>query len=241
MDKLKNISNENALNEIPQNTYNDFNNFIFSDDIKLTGKLLHRFEYFLKTKDLPGDIVEVGVFKGSGVSTFMKFLQIYQPNSNKKIIGFDIFDTNEANNILENDGVEDKNNMKVVYDRVDKEELTIESVLKRLHNTKISTDKFKLIKGDVEQTIPRFIKENPGFRVSMIYIDVDLDRPTYITLKFLWDRLLPGGVILFDEYEYHKFTESDGVERFLKESGMEYTLKSTNWIAPTAYMIKKGL
>jgi hypothetical protein len=241
MNKLNEISNGNKLNEIAQTTYDSFNNFIFSDDIKLTGKLLHRFEYFLKVKDLPGDIVEVGVFKGSGISSFMKFIEIYCPNSNKKVIGFDIFDTLEANNILNKDGNTDKESMNVVYDRVSSNELTLESVTDRLIQTKINSDKFKLIKGDVEFTLPKFLEENQGFRTSLIYIDVDLDRPTYHTLKNLWDRLLPGGVVLFDEYEYHKFSESNGVEKFLKEMKIDYNLKSTNWIAPTAFMVKKSL
>lgn len=240
MDKLKQISNENKLNEISQSVYDDFNNFIFSDDIKLTGKLLHRFEYFLKIKDIPGDIVEIGVFKGSGISSFMKFIQIYCPNSNKKVIGFDIFDTIEAKEILQKDGDVDRDNMLIVYDRVASDDLTLESVTKRINKTKISSDKFKLIKGDVQYSIPKFLEENKGFRVSLLYIDVDLDQPTYHSLKYLWDRILPGGVILFDEYEYHKFSESAGVERFLKEMNIDYTLKSTNWIAPTAFMVKKG-
>lgn len=240
MDKLRVISNENKLNEITQTTYDKFNNFIFSDDLKLTGKLLHRFEYFLKVKDLPGDIVEIGVFKGSGISSFMKFIEVYCPNSNKKVIGFDIFDTFEANDILSKDGDTDKDSMTVVYDRVESDDLTLESVTNRLNETNISPDKYKLIKGDVEQSIPKYLEENKGFRISLLYIDVDLDRPTYYSLKYLWDRILPGGVILFDEYEYHKFSESVGVERFLKEMGIEFNLKSTNWVAPTAVMIKKG-
>lgn len=240
MNKLNAISNENKLNKINQTVYDDFNNFIFSNDIKLIGKLLHRFEYFLKTKDLPGDIVEIGVFKGSGISSFMKFIEVYCSNSNKKVIGFDIFDTRSAEDILVKDGLNDKENMFVVYDRVDHSELTYESVHSRLLKTNISSDKFKLIQGDVEKTLPEFLRENPGFRASMIYIDVDLDRPTYFALKHLWDRLLPGGVILFDEYEYHKFSESDGVEKFLKEFNLEYNVKSTNWIAPTAFMLKKS-
>jgi hypothetical protein len=240
MTKLNAISNENKLNEIDQTVYDDFNNFIFSNDIKLIGKLLHRFEYFLKTKDLPGDIVEVGVFKGSGISSFMKFIEVYCSNSNKKVIGFDIFDTCSAEDILVKDGLNDKENMFVVYDRVDHSELTYESVKSRLLKTNISSDKFKLIQGDVEKTLPEFLEQNPGFRASMIYIDVDLDRPTYYALKHLWDRLLPGGVILFDEYEYHKFSESDGVEKFLKEFNLEYNVKSTNWVAPTAFMLKKS-
>ena len=240
MTDLKEISNNNKLNEISQSVYDKFNNFIFSNDKKLLGKLLHRFEYFLKVKDLPGDIVEVGVFKGSGVSSFIKFIDIYCPNSNKKVVGFDIFNTVEASEILSKDGETDKDSMKVVYDRVEHSDLTLESVSERLKGTEVSEDKFKLIKGDVEESLPKFLAENQGFRISLLYIDVDLDRPTYNSLKFLWDRILPGGIVLFDEYEYHKFSESTGVERFLKEKGLDYSLKSTNWVAPTAFIVKKG-
>lgn len=234
------ITNRNLKNNPKNENYNSFNNFIFSDDIKLLGKLLHRFEHFLNIKDIPGDIVEIGVFKGSGVATFSKFIEIYQPNSNKKVIGFDIFGTIEADEILNKDSELDKECMNIVYDRVDKDELSLESVKSRLNRTNISVDKYDLIKGDVETTIIKFLEENPGFRISMLYIDVDLDRPTYFALKYLWDRILPGGVILFDEFEYHKFTESNGVERFFKEKGIDFGLKSTNWIAPTAFMYKKG-
>lgn len=233
-----NICNMNVKNMPSNEIYEIFNNFIFSSDVKLIGKLLHRFEYFLKVKDLPGDIVEVGVFKGSGVATFSKFLEIYCPNSNKKIIGFDMFDSVSANETLDKYDAIDRDNMKVVYSKVNSNELTLESVENRLDNMKIDK-KFMLVKGDVSSTCKNFVSENPGFRASLIYIDVDLDVPTYGSLMYLWDRLLPGGIILFDEYEYHKFSESCGVDRFLKEKNISVELKSTNWIAPTAYIVKR--
>jgi hypothetical protein len=70
------------------------------------------YDFFNKVKELPGDIVELGVFKGSGIATFSKFLEIYCPNSNKKIIGFDIFDPIKANEILNKDGELDKESRK---------------------------------------------------------------------------------------------------------------------------------
>lgn len=233
------ITNKNLRNNPKEEIYKSFNEFIFSEDTKLLGKMLHRFEHFLNVKDIPGDIVEIGVFKGSGIASFSKFIEIYCPNSNKKVLGFDIFGTIEADEILNKDSKLDKESMNIVYNRVNVDDLSLESVRSRLLNTKISTDKYELIKGDVETSIPRFLEENPGFRISMLYIDVDLDRPTYYALKFLWDRILPGGVILFDEFEYHKFTESNGVEKFLKEKNIDFSLKSTNWIAPTAFLYKK--
>jgi hypothetical protein len=239
--KLNDISNNNNLNIISQENYDAFNSFTFSTDLKLMGKMLHRFKYFIDTKDLPGDIVEIGVFKGSGVVSFSKFINIFCPNSNKKVIGFDIFDTTEAKNILTKDSDADLDNMFTVYNRVDHNDLTLQSVQQRIESAGISSDRYCLVPGDVETSIPAFLELNPGLKISLLYIDVDLDRPTYAALKYLWNRILPGGIILFDEYEYHKFTESVGVDRFLKETGIEYNIQSTNWVAPTAFMLKKGI
>lgn len=236
---LADICNNNARNMPSEDVYSAFNSFMFSNDVKLLGKLLHRFEFFSKTKHLPGDIVEIGVFKGSGMATFSKFVEIYAPHSNKKIIGFDIFDDDQKDAILEKDGKFDKTTMNLVYGKVETSELSLESVYKRLDRMEIHK-KYSLVKGDVVETLPKFLSENPGFRCALVYIDVDLERPTYAALTHLWDRLLPGGMVVFDEYEYHKFSESCGVEKFLKERSLEYSLVSTNWIAPTAYMVKKG-
>ncbi len=235
---IEGICNNNLKNMPSDDVYSSFNSFIFSKDIKLMGKLLHRFQFFQKVAHLPGDIVEVGVFKGSGIATFTKFVEIFYPNSNKKIIGFDIFDDNDKEQILTKDGEFDKKQMELVYSKVDPNDLSLQAVQKRLDSMGLDK-KYMLIKGDVEQTLQTFVKENPGFRTSLIYIDVDLERPTYHSLKNLWDRLLPGGIVVFDEYEYHKFSESTGVEKFLKELNMDYTVESTQWFAPTAFLVKK--
>jgi len=238
MTELTTIYNNNTKNSPSDLVYESFNKFIFSDDIKVLGKLLHRYDFFNKIKELPGDIVEVGVFKGSGMATFSKFVDIYCPNSNKQIIGFDIFDPVKSQLILDKDNLNDKENMNIVYSRINPDDRTIQSVQTRLDNMKINK-KYKLVEGDIEETLPKFLSENPGFRISLLYIDVDIERPTYNALKYLWDRVLPGGIIVFDEYEYHKFSESCGVETFLKEKNLKYNLKSTNWMAPTAYILKE--
>jgi hypothetical protein len=237
---LEDICNNNERNMPSDDVYSAFNSFIFSKDVKLLGKLLHRFDFFKKTKHLPGDIVEIGVFKGSGIATFSKFIEIYAPHSNKKIVGFDIFDDDNKDTILEKDGKFNKETMSVVYSKVNLNELSLDNVTTQLDSMSIHK-KYSLVKGDVQDTLPKFLSENPGFRCSLIYIDVDLERPTYAALMNLWDRLLPGGMIVFDEYEYHKFSESCGVEKFLKDKNLPYTLVSTNWIAPTAYMVKSTL
>jgi hypothetical protein len=236
---LSAVYNNNLRNTVSDDIYRSFNEFIFSSDTKILGKLLHRHNFFQKTMHLPGDIVEIGVFKGSGMATFSKFVDIFCPNSNKKIIGFDIFGKEEGQAVLDNDTATDKAMMNVVYDRVAADDLSFSSVKARLDGMQMA-ERHILVKGDVEATLPAYLKENPGLRISLLYIDVDIERPTYAALHHLWDRLLPGGIVVFDEFEYHKFSESVGVERFLKERGMPFDLQSTQWVAPTAFMLKKG-
>ena len=219
-------------------TYKSFNDFIFAKDTKILGKLLHRFDFFQQTRHLPGDIVEVGVFKGSGIASLAKFVDIYCPNSNKKVIGFDFFNPTQSDEMLEKDSANDQKGMNAVYARSSTEDRELATVLRRLDGMEIDK-KYMLVEGDVEYTIPAFVEENPGFRISLLYIDVDLERPTYFALKHLWDRVLPGGMVVFDEFEYHTFSESCGVEKFLKEHGLEFKLRCTDWIAPTAYLIKE--
>lgn len=236
MDKLKEICNNNIKNMPSQDLYDNFNGFIFDKDIKVLGKLLHRFKYFELTKHLAGDIIELGVFKGSGMATFIKFLEIFSTHSNKKVIGFDLFDS--ENKVIDN--FDNGETMNTVYGKVESSELSIKSVTDKLLTVNNDSSKFILVEGDVCLTTKEFVDKNPGFRISILYIDLDLNEPVYESLKNLWDRILPGGYIIFDEYEYHKFDESSGVDRFLKEFNIDYEVKSTNWMAPSAFLIKKN-
>jgi hypothetical protein len=209
---------------------------MFSDDIRIIGKLFHRFSFFEKTKHLAGDIVELGVFKGSGMASWLKMIDIYMPHSNRKVIGFDVFDNkDDVFGSFKNGDL-----MNTVIARTSKSELTIEKVASNLASTKINPAKYMLIQGDVCITTKSFTESSPGFRISLLYIDLDLDEPVYHSLMNLWDRVVPGGIVVFDEYEYHAFDESNGVDRFLKERKIEYSVETTNFIGPTAFMIKKS-
>ena len=220
-----------------QSLYDSFNDFIFSSDRRVFGKLIYRYDFFIKTKHLPGDIVEVGVFKGSGISTWCKFIDLFSTHTTKTVIGFDLFNISETPTIL--DTYKNGKIMKTVINRTNTDTLTIDSVTKHLSNANINPSSYILIPGDVSKTSLEFAKNNPGFRISLLYLDVDLEEPTYNTLCNLWDRVVPGGYIIFDEYEYHKFDESNGVDKFLKEKNIKYNVCSTNFYAPSAYIIKE--
>ena len=48
------IYNKNEV--ASQNIYDAFNSFIFSNDIKIFGKLMYKLHFFKQTQKLPGDI-----------------------------------------------------------------------------------------------------------------------------------------------------------------------------------------
>ncbi len=62
-----------------------------------------------------------------------------------------------------------------------------------------SIEKVVLVKGDVKETAPAFIKSNPETIVSLLYLDVNLYEPTKAALDAFLPRMPKGSVIVFDE------------------------------------------
>ena len=65
--------------------------FLKETDISRLQKILARYELFRKIIDIPGDICECGVFKGSGLFTWVKLMRLFKPNNNFNVVGFDLF------------------------------------------------------------------------------------------------------------------------------------------------------
>lgn len=224
----------NGQKDPAQGLFDAFNTFIFHSDKRVFGKMLQRIRFFHQTLNLPGDIVECGVFKGSGMATWLKLLEILSPN-NRRVIGFDFFQEEDCLNSLV--GTERETMNEVIQRCQNKEELSVSGVTARLRNVCSDEKRFLLVPGNVCTTAKWFCEKNPGFRISILYLDMDLGEPTYQALVYFWDRILPGGIIVLDEYGYHVWTESDGVDRFLKEKGLK--IQTTGCAAPSAYIQKE--
>lgn len=230
-----NIHNTNDLSAKTQDIYASFNHFIFSKDRDVFNKLYARIDFYERTSHLVGDIVECGVFKGSGLMTWLKILALNEPNTIKKVIGFDYFDPSFVDSIS---NTTDKKSMTEVFTRckVLKDELSVDCILDKIKSASIDTSKIDLIAGDIGRTSISYTTERPGFRISILYMDLDLYNPTYDALKNLWSRVVPGGIVVFDEHGYHAWSESSAVEQFVREQGL--VLHRTKMKAPTAFIIK---
>ena len=77
--------------------------------------------------------------------------------------------------------------------------------------------KVELVKGDIAETLPKFLEENPYLVVSLLYLDFDIYKPTKIALEYLAPLVCKGGIIVFDECNYDKFPgETQALKKYFK-------------------------
>lgn len=232
MNKINNLE----LSTVSQNIFDSFNSFILSNDKRVFNKLVARTLAYEQVKNIPGDIVECGVFKGTGLYTFLKLKNILNPNSCKKVIGFDFFNTDELISSIKDST--DKDNMEILFKErkfLHNESFKSKLEQKLLLDGFLQSD-FLLVEGDISYTSKKLSQDNPGLKISLLYLDLDLEEPTYNTLNNLWNNITKGGLVIFDEYGYHKWSESRGADKFIEENNLE--IKNLNYACPTAYIQK---
>jgi hypothetical protein len=158
---------------------------------------------------------------------------MYEPNSITKVIGFDYFDCGE---LLDDLNGLNKQMMTEVVNRISNNELNFEYVNNRLKH--FDESKYMLIKGNAVTTSDSFVKTNPGIKIKLLYMDLDVGEPTYEILIKLWDNVCLNGIIVFDEYAYHKWDESIGADKFLKTIKGKFKQYPTNIFSPTMFIQK---
>ena len=68
-------------------------------------------------------------------------------------------------------------------------------------------------------------------------MDLDVDEPTYYVLEKLLPYMVKGSIIVFDEYNLSKWTESNAVDRFIKNHS-DLKLENINWFEYPSAIIK---
>ena len=205
-------------------------------------RFLAHAELFKKTLEVPGDIAELGVFRGLGLMTWANLLEAYCiGDRTKTVYGFDNW--KGFGELSPEDGKEESQVKKTIGGF--SPEIFYEELKKAI--AIFDQDRFipwkqrvKLIEGNIEDTIGLFVKDNPGIRFSLVHFDCDLYRPTKVALEVLWPILSLGGVMLFDEYSIPEWPgETKAVDEFFaNKPGVKIrTLQWTN--VPGGYIIKE--
>ncbi len=203
-------------------------------------RLLAHYELYRMTIDLPGDIVELGVYRGASLLSWANFLEIRNMGDRaKRVIGFDNFAGFKT--LDEKDGAADPRVGKVPggFDGGTFEEQLQDAIAIYDRDRFIGyKPRVVLVKGDIEETVPRFVVENPGTRISLLHLDCDVYQPTRRALEVLWPLVVASGIVLFDEYAIPPWEgESRAVDEFF--AGQNVVLRKLDWsTSPGAYLIK---
>ena len=227
----------NSSKKTPQEVYDSFNLLVFNNDVRVIFKMINKITLYNKIKHLNGDIFEFGVFKGASIALWLQLIKMNEFNSLTSVVGFDYFSSNELLTSLDGDNKKLMND--VIKRASNEDDLDMDTIYNKCNN--ILPNRLKLIKGDASNTCISFKKNNPGARIKLLYLDLDLDEPTYNVLINLWNLVVKDGIIVLDEYGYHKWDESNGVDRFLKTIEGQYTLENTNIQSPTLVITKNVL
>ena len=186
-------------------------------------KFLTKYEIFQKILHVNGSIVEAGVLHGGGTLAWAKLSSILEPtNHTRKIIGFDTFAGFPSINDKDKKGT-DGSLLKIGELKGSAQKSVTEAVSIYDENRPLNhISKVELVEGDIVNTAPAYIKENPHLVISMLYLDVDLYQPTKVMLETFLPVMPKGAVIVFDELNAKMFPgETVAVDEILGIRNLE--------------------
>ena len=153
---------------------------------------------YIVDNDVPGAIVEAGLWKGGSLMACARRL-IDRGETSRELVGFDTFAGMTAPGELDIDfrGVpqepqDEGAQLPVGAGR--------EDVLRRMLATGYPESQIHLVEGDVMQTIPAEAPE----QIALLRLDTDWYESTRHELEHLFPRLAVGGVLIIDDYGHYE-------------------------------------
>ncbi len=224
-------------------TFEQFRNFpVFTPRFNLARFLAH-YELFKRIVEVPGVIVDLGVFRGGSTFTWAKLCEIFCPTDIRKTVyGFDTF--SGFTQINPEDGAENPAQDVVPGGyfggaSVEDDLLLAQEAMNQDRHLR-HKNRIELIKGDVGVTIPEFVAEKgDGLRIALLNLDLDLYEPTRVALENFVPHMARGGLIVVDEYAVDTFGgETRAVdEYFQRHLGKRPRVVKFPWHSnPTGYI-----
>mgnify|MGYP001171527622 CR=1 FL=1 len=74
----------------------------------------------------------------------------------------------------------------------------------------------------VQGAIPEILAKTEFSGVAFVHVDMNCTLPELAAFQFFWDRLSPGGVVLFDDYAYYGHgSQRDAIDAAARARGTE--------------------
>lgn len=200
------------------NKWNERDAMFYENGFYLTSKktrlfnILSHYEIYKKIINIPGDVIELGVYRGGSIIQFATYRELLENAEARKIWGFDVFGTFPEAHNKEDEKFRECWIKETNGEFLTKDELEKSFCYKGIYN-------IELIKGEIGDTIPFFLNQNPNLRIALLHIDTDIYEPAKIALDYLYNRVVKGGIILFDDYTIAG--ETRAIEEFFKNKDVE--------------------
>lgn len=169
-------------------------------------KFLTKYEIFKQILLVNGSIIECGVFQGGGTLAWAKLSSILEPtNHTRKIIGFDTFEGFPDIDPKDTTGSDSSHLSAGGFAGSSSEEVLSAVKLYDTNRPLNHIPKVELVKGDLCITAAKYVEENPHLVAALLYLDVDLYKPTKAALEAFLPRMPKGAIVVFDELNAKMF------------------------------------
>lgn len=192
------------------------NGFYWYSHPSRLNKALAHYELYKSIINLPGHVFELGVYKGASLIRLATFRATLEHESSRKIVGFDAFGKFPTRELSVDNDIEFVERFTDAGgDGLHEDELS--ALLERK-----SFSNIELVRGNVLDTLPAYLEAHPETRLSFLHLDMDVKEPTEFALECLYDRVVPNGLIVFDDYNAVA-GETEAVDEFIarKKLGIE--------------------
>jgi len=170
------------------------NGFHWYAEPRRLAKILAQYDLYRSIIHLPGDIAECGVYKGNSLIRLATFRSILEASHSRRLVAFDAFGA------FPRDGT-DADDLRFIdrFEGAGGPGLD-QSAVEALLAAKGLADNLTLVPGLLQDTLPAYLHRHPEQRFALIHLDMDIYEPTRLALELLWTRIVPGGLVLIDDY-----------------------------------------
>ncbi|HKV38503.1 MAG TPA: TylF/MycF/NovP-related O-methyltransferase [Blastocatellia bacterium] len=189
---------------------------------------LYKSVHYVVKHQIAGDIVEAGVWLGgSMVLASLTLLQAGDPT--REIYLYDTFEgmpepSAKDVDLWDNPASGRAENQNRTNGHSDWNYGSLDIVRGNVFSTGYPPDRFHFVKGKVEDTIPATLPNS----IAILRLDTDFYESTYHELKHLYPLLVPGGVLIIDDYGHWRGAR-EATDTYLKETNAPLLLNRIDY------------
>jgi hypothetical protein len=168
-------------------------------------KVLYVDELYRRIVDIPGVVMEFGVWWGANLALLQNLRAVHEPyNWTRKVVGFDTFEGYPTPD--ERDGAHGlvrEGQYAVAEGYIDHLRRMLD--YHEAENTMAQVKKYELVKGDASESVAAYLEREPQTVVALAYFDMQLYEPTKAALEAIRPHLVRGSVLALDEFASAEF------------------------------------